>query len=222
MSALTNLTYQLKIHYVDNSGANVVIYKKICDNGLEVKSIQVGDICVTEETIAGRVLSGKYEDKKTVCGYRYHYEKDGAEYLENINEKVPLASAINMINKTKMTSAFLSAKMTFVSISRSDKVFSINDGTIDVEKTAFAEDNQSQLYQYKESSLQTKTPGDETFFETSKTCIYQIDDSVVESPLDVDKENFSTLAAVVDKTPTTYKELIETKTTTQTQPTLDL
>ena len=90
MEEINNLTYNIQINYVNISGLMVSISKKINDKGLETNSIQVGDICITEETINGRVLSGKYENSTSYCGYKYNFEKNNEEYLVNINEDVLL------------------------------------------------------------------------------------------------------------------------------------
>jgi hypothetical protein len=221
---MENLSYELKIAYTDNSGANVVVYKKICEDGLEIKSIQVGDVCITEETINGRVLSGRFDDKKTVCGYRYNYEKDNEEYLVNLNNNVPLSKAVGLINDTKMSSAFLSAKMAFVSIARNDyRVFAIKNGAINVDKIASAENSQAESYSYQESLVLSKEDGDETFVEISKTHSLQINDaSIAETSQNYDdaKEKLSELAMVVDKNPSSRQELVKTKAATPAEPTL--
>ena len=59
---MNNLTHELQIQYTNELGLNVSVLKKIYEGGLEVNSIQVGDICITEETINGRILSGRYEN----------------------------------------------------------------------------------------------------------------------------------------------------------------
>ena len=58
MESINNLSYELLLKYINNAGLNVSICTTIYDNGLESNSIRVGDICVTEETINGRILSG--------------------------------------------------------------------------------------------------------------------------------------------------------------------
>ena len=50
METINKLAYDLQIAYVNNFGQNVFIDVKMQDDGLEVKSFQVGDICITEET----------------------------------------------------------------------------------------------------------------------------------------------------------------------------
>ena len=75
MEEINKLTHSIKISYINNAGVNVTIYKMINDNGLERNYIQVGDIRITEETINGRVLSGRYDCENSYCGYKYNYEK---------------------------------------------------------------------------------------------------------------------------------------------------
>ena len=61
MKEIKNLIYTLEINHKNNSGLNTSIYVKMHDNGLELKSFKVGNVCITEETTHGRILSGRYD-----------------------------------------------------------------------------------------------------------------------------------------------------------------
>ena len=58
---MNNLKYSIKINYINESGLNVSISRKMFDTGLEKNSIQIGNISISEETINGRILSGRYD-----------------------------------------------------------------------------------------------------------------------------------------------------------------
>ena len=74
MKEINNLTYGVQIGYVNKLGEDVAIAVEMHDNGLVINSVQIGSVCVTEETIGGRVLSGRFENEEGFCGYRYDYE----------------------------------------------------------------------------------------------------------------------------------------------------
>ena len=76
MENIYNLSYDLQVNYTNESGRLVSIGKALYDSGVESKYIKVDDVCVAEETINGRVLSGTYEDQSLCCGYWYNYEKE--------------------------------------------------------------------------------------------------------------------------------------------------
>ena len=114
MKEINNLIYTLEIDYENASGARTSISVKLHDTGLKIKSVKVGDICITEETINGRVLSGRFDNSNGYCGYRYDY-KNG-ENLLNINPNTSINTAISLINKTKQKLDFLSAELVLSSI----------------------------------------------------------------------------------------------------------
>ena len=103
---MNNLCYSIQTDFINDSGVKVTISRTMYDTGLEVNSTQIGDVCIVEETINGRVLSGMFKKGELECGYRYDYDNN-SEYLININEEVPLNKAIEYINKTKMKQEFL-------------------------------------------------------------------------------------------------------------------
>lgn len=229
---MKNLTYQITIEYTNDFGKHVLISKKFHDNGLEENTTQVDNICITEETIQGRVLSGKYSNGTTPCGYRYDYEKYNNEYLTNINPTVPLNKAVDLINKTKMNSEFLSAKMVLSSLMRKDyKVVSLKSGTIDMTKTISATTENAELCLFQESISMTKDQGQSSFVHTHTKTTYQISDRSFSKSVDHQKvteqafitNNIGTEASLEDyadtkskldlltsvaaQNPTNYKEL---------------
>lgn len=210
-----NLTYTLQINYINDSGLPVVIYKHIADNGLEVISFRVGDDCVTEETINGRVLSGKYEHKVSSCGYKYNYEKTDSEYLVGLNANIPVNTAVNLINKTKMNIEFLSAKMVLSSITRNDyRVLTLKKGDLQITKTATAQTETAEPYSFQEQILLSKLEGEESFTEKETNRFYKMGDTVVED--NNSKIKFEKLITVVKQNPTSYKDLVLPKTTAST------
>ena len=102
MEKINNLIYTLEINYINNSSLDTSIAIKFYDNGLKIKSVRVGNVCVTEETINGRILSGRFDNLDEFCGYKYDYQN--GENLININPNTSLDRAISLINKTKILS----------------------------------------------------------------------------------------------------------------------
>ena len=206
MQEINNVIYSTQINYVDDKGSKVSITKKIDDKGLEMTSIQVGDICISEETINGRVLSGKYDNSVFCCGYKYNYEKDNDEYLVNINKDVSLGSAVSLINKTKMQSEFLSAKMVLCSILRNDyRVITMRKGNLNVIKTVQAENENQERYFLEENSYLSKSEGEELFSETKREKLCKVNDNCVNVNNNIEK--LRDLIAVIKQNPSNYKEL---------------
>ena len=56
MKKINNLIYALEINHINNSGLKISIFVQFNDDGLKIKSVKVGDVCVTEETINGRSI----------------------------------------------------------------------------------------------------------------------------------------------------------------------
>ena len=220
MKEINNLIYTLEINYVNNSGLNNSIIVKFHDNGLEIKSFRVGDVCITEETINGRVLSGTYENVNKCCGYRYDY-KNG-EYLLNINPQIPIDTAISLINKQKMELNFLSAKMVLVSILKSDyKVVMLNNGNLKVIKTISAENEKFELYTLQECTDLLKLDGEESFVVQDKKRVYKINNSIIEENQtlvnsDI-KSQLNKLSDIISQNPQSYKDLINFKNQIQKQ-----
>lgn len=215
MMKINNLNYALEINYINNLGLNVSIFVKFHDNGLEIKSIKLGDVCITEETIKGRVLSGKFEDSNEYCGYRYDYKKGGM--LLNLNPQISIDEAVSLINKKGMESDFLSAQLVLSSILRNDyRVVILNEGRLKIIKTISALNDKSECCCLQESVDLLKLDGEESFVEQSKKTTYKIGDKcvVVETQTMIDcddKSQFDQLANILSQNPQNYKELIKFK-----------
>ena len=138
MKGINNLVYTLEIDYENMSGIHTSISVKLHDSGLKIKCVKVGNISITEETINGRILSGRFDNLDEYCGYKYDYQN--GEHLLNINPNTCLNTAISLINKTKRGSDFLSAELVLSSISRNDyRVVNLNKGRLNIIKTISAE-----------------------------------------------------------------------------------
>lgn len=215
MKEINNLIYTLEINYINNSDINISISIKLSDDGLQVKSVRVGNICITEETIKGRVLSGRFDNLDGYCGYKYDY-KNG-ENLLNINPNISLNTAISLINKTKKQSDFLSTELILNSISRNDyRVITLDKGSLNIIKTISAVNEKSQNCSLQESVDLLKLDGEESFVEQYKKTVYKIDDKCIieENQTVVDsniKSQLNELANIISKTPQNYKELIKFK-----------
>ena len=220
MESINNLIYEIKINYINESGLNVSVYKKVCENGLEANSIQIGDVCVTEETINGRVLAGRLDTQESYCGYRYNYERSDSKYLTPINENVLIETASSMINKVKMETSFLSARMVLSSILRNDyRVCCLNQGALDVTRTVYAENDSSKKYLFHENSFLTKLAGEESFSQNQKEKFFMIDDNVLDLSdgyvSEKIKEVIKALEEIAHQNPSGYKELIDLKNNSQ-------
>jgi hypothetical protein len=184
------------------------------DNGLKIKIVRVGDICITEETINGRVLSGRIDTPDGYCGYRYDYRN--GENLLNINPKVPINTAVSLINKHKNDKGFLAAELAFSCIARNDyNVVTLNKGNLNITKTTAAEYEQSERCYVQEIIDLSKLSSEDRFIENHRKRVYVIGDSVFEEsqiPDDSDtKSKISILLDIFNKSPRSYKELIEIK-----------
>ena len=219
MNKINNLIYTLEIKYTNNSGEKISITVKFCDNGLETKSIRVGDVCITEETIKGRILSGKFENANEYCGYKYDY-KNG-ENLLNLNPQISIDTAVSLINKKKMETDFLIAMLVLSSVLRGDhRVVVLNNGRLNIIKTISAEDDNLEKYVLKEISDLLKLDGEEKFVVQDKKIICKIGDNsnIEEIGLLADgdiKFNLIKLSLILSKYPQSYKELIELKSQLQ-------
>lgn len=215
MKKINNLIYSLEIKYINNSGLATSVSVKFHDTGLKIKSIQVGTACITEETINGRILSGRFDNSNGYCGYRYDYQN--GENLLNINPKTPLENTISIINKTKMDSAFISADLVLSSILRGDyRVVILNNGKLNVTKTISAENEKSEHCSLQECSNLLKLDGEDLFIELDNKIIYRIDDAYVveenKEIVDSDiKSHLIELLSILNQNPQNYKELIELK-----------
>lgn len=215
MNEINNLTYTLEINYTNGAGTSVSISVKFCDNGLEVKTVRLGNVCISEETINGRVLSGRLDDLNGFCGYRYDYQN--GEGLLNINPDIPLNDAILLINKAKMGTDYLSAKMVLSSISRNDyRVVTLNKGNLHTTKTVSAENEKSEQYILQEDVDLLKLDGEESFAQQRKKITYKTADGceTEDAQTIVDgctRLQFAELAEIASESPQNYKELIEYK-----------
>jgi hypothetical protein len=218
MKEINNLIYSLEINYTNNSQLNTSISIKLHDNGLETMSVKVGNVCITEETLNGRVFSGRFDNSDGYCGYKYDYQN--RENLLNINPNIPIDTATSLINTTKMKSDFLLAKLVLSSISRNDyRVVVLDKGSLNIIKTISAENEKSENCSLQESIDLLKLDGAESFIEQHKKRVYKIDDIVVEGDkllADEDiKLQLNELSYIISQNPHSYKDLIELKTKLQ-------
>lgn len=221
MNSLSDLTYQIKVEYTNDNGSTVIISKQIEQNGIETTSTQVGDVCITEKTINGRILSGKLMNNELCCGYQYNYDGNRENYLININEEIPLDKSIPLINKTKMNSDFLVAKMTFLcALKKHYDVISLQNNAINLYKTVSASNN-SNTYNIEQNILIAKSKNIDTFEEIKNESIYRIDRNfIIEDNLSSDnnniydqmlynylKSNLKDLLMIIEKNPNNSKAL---------------
>ena len=226
MNQIKDVTYIIQADYIDNAGQKVLIYRKTQDNGLETNYTKVGDIAITEETINGRVLSGKLTNEDFLCGYKYDYEQESGEYLINLNETFPLDQAISLINKTKMNRSFLDAKMVFSAVQRRDpKIFALKGGSIDITRQVSATDEHSNTCGFSECVTMQKLDGDENFNTTQVEKTYTVNDNTTtQTDTTSNQDNNIKLAvveliAIANKNPKSCKELAQV-ITKATAPTL--
>lgn len=225
METLNNLTFLIQVDFINDFGHSVTISRKIQDNGLETNTIQIDDILISEETIKGRVLSGTFESKDCFCGYKYDYENSLGELLLNLNENIPLNTAINLINKTKSSPEFWNAKLVLSALMKKDyKVFALKRGNIDLTKSASAENESSQNCTYTEFLHLSKQGDEENFSEKGKEVTYEIDDKFI-SENDSNKKECESLKSklkelveIASQNPNDYKDLIQMKNLIQTTP----
>lgn len=223
METINDLTYELKINYINNNGLNVSMSTTVNDDGLEINSVKIGNVCITEETINGRVLSGRYDENNAFCGYKYNYEKNDAEYLVSINPEISINDAVTLINKVKMSPEYLSTRMVFSSILRDDyRVFAIKQGNLNIIKTISAENEKSEKCAYQEIIDLTKTDDTSGFVEVNKKQIYKIDDKcIVENDQQSNskiKLKLKKLLEIIKQNPNNYKKLISAKEEVQQVP----
>ena len=215
MKKINNLIYTLEINFVNNEGVKSSISVKFCDDGLKVKSVKIGDVCITEETINGRVLSGRLDNLDGYCGYRYDYQN--GENLLNINPDVSINDAVYLINKMKMESGFLTAELVLSSILRNDyRVVILKEGALNVIKTISAENENAEHCTIQESIDLLKIDGEENFAVQSKKRVYKIKGNFVveenQSATENDiKSQLNELLSIIDFNPQNYKQLIEIK-----------
>ena len=214
MKEINNLIYSLEINIVTTSSANSSISVRFNDDCLKIKTIKVGDVTVTEETINERVLSGRLDDSSKHCGYRYDYQN--GENLLNINPNIPIDTAISLINKSKKKPGFLTTELVLSSILRNDyRVVILTEGNIEIIKTVSAKNENSEQCSVQETINLSKSKSDESFVETAKKRIYTIDDRMVEETQTSNdikiKPLLRKLLDILNKQPKNCKELIETK-----------
>ena len=204
MKEINNLNYALEINFVNNSGVESSISVKLQDDGLRVKIVKVGNVSITEETLNGRILSGRIDNPDGYCGYRYNYQN--GEDLLNINPDIPLNNAISLIKKSKSETGFITAELVLSSIVRNDyNVVVLNEGNLNIIKTAKAENENLKHYSLQEIINLTKSKNSESFIEKDKKRIYTIDNKVVE------EAQVSELSSIVNQNPQNYKELLDIK-----------
>jgi hypothetical protein len=226
METLNNLAFFIQVDFINDSGHPVTISRKIQDNGLETNTIQVDDVLISEETINGRVFSGTFESKDYFCGYKYDYENGSGERLLNLNENVPLDTAINLINKTKSSPEFWNAKLMLSVLMRNDyKIYAIKQGSIDFSKSVSAENEKHQNCSYTEFLHLSKQSGEERFSEKGKEIAYEIDDKFIsendsnKKECEALKSEMKELVEIASLSPNDCKDLIKIKNVVQTTPT---
>ena len=158
---------------------------------------------------------GTFENQNSVCGYEYNYDKGADEYLVNINPEIALNDSVNLINKTKMDTTFLSARMVLSSIMREDfRVISLNQGNLTISKTISAENENSEKCLFQENLYLTKSENETSFTEKQSEQIFQIDDKRDDSF----KSKLKNLIEIAKQNPSSYKELIAAKENIQQVP----
>lgn len=204
---MSDLTYVIQVDYINDSNEKVSVSRTIYDTGLEVNSISVNGICVVEETINGRVLSGSYISKELECGYRYNYDVDTVdEYLVTTNKDLSLNDTVNLINKTKMKQEFLFAKLIFNMLLRKDyKVVTLKSPSLTMTRRASGVDEDCNVYSCEECLTICKN--NEFFEEFDRGVTCRINEMVISD--DVDEDLFVELKQIIDKNPLTYKSLID-------------
>ena len=212
MQEINNLIYKIEIKFINNSGIKSTVSMELHDNGLKVKVLKVGDVCVTEEKINGRVLSGRIDNTDGYSGYRYDY-KNG-ENLLNINPTVPISSSTSLINSTKMKSDFISADLVLSSILRNDyRVVILNKGDLNIIKTVSSKNKGLGKCSVQERINLLKLDGEESFIEKSKKRVYKIGGKVIDesqalSDGDIQSQ-INIFSQILNKNLQTNKELIE-------------
>lgn len=215
MKIINKLMYDLQISYVDNFGLDVFIDIKTQDDGLEFKTFKVGDVCVTEETINGRVLSGRIDCQGSFCGYRYNYDKGADEYLVTLNPEISLNDSVDLINNAKKDKSFLGARMVLSSIAKDDyRIFSLQQGDLKVSKTVSAENEKAKECVFKEELSLFKPEGEESFVKKTSEQIFQIDGKTDESF----KSEMKELIEIFKQNPNGYKALLAAKASVQPLP----
>ena len=214
MKEINNLTYKLEINFVTSSGINSLISIKFNDDGLRVKSVRIGEVCIVEETIKGRILSGKLENSEGYCGYRYDYQN--GENITNINPNIDINTAVSLINESKWKSSFITTELVLSSILRNDyRVVILNEGSLKIIKTVTAENEEFEHCSLQETIELLKLSGEESFVEKNKKRIYKIDDKIIEESnnlVDGDiKFKLCELSNILSLNPQNYKDLIEIK-----------
>ncbi len=225
MDKLNNLTYDIQIDFINNSGNPITISKRIQDNGLETNTFQTNEVCISEETINGRVLSGRFETKDCFCGYKYNYDEKSSNYLVSLNDEISIDTAVSLINKVKATEEFWNAKLALTSLMKNDyRVFAINKGNIDLTKSVSAKNKNSQDCAYTEFIHLSKQAGEEIFSEKSRETTYEIGDEFI-SDSSASKEKINDLKVqmkdlikVLNQNPNNYKDLIKIKESDQQSP----
>lgn len=203
---IQNLKYNLQVIYKNDIGDGVSIFRELCDDGFETRSIQVGEKKISEAMINGRILSGKFEDKSLQCGYLYNYDRDDEEYLTRLNQEISIETATALINKTKMLPEFLSAKMVFSSLLRNDyRIFAMKNGEINVIKTLAADNEKGEKCVFQENIVLSKIDEEEMFKEIRKERTYKIEDIIVGENTD---SGLKELVEVLKKNPNSCTELI--------------
>ena len=214
MQTKNNLSYEIKINYKNNLGLDVEIYAKISKTGLEEKTIQVGDTRITEETTKGRVLSGRYDKNDITCGYRYDkYEENNSEEIFNINENIPLNTAVDLIEKIKKQKDFSLAKHVLIAIMHNDynSCWLEKIDNLHITKTILSKDNNKGEYSFQEILNLAKSK-DDKFIEISKNQICKIDDKPFKLDNEVDRSEdnnkLKMIGNLLKKKITCYEDLI--------------
>ena len=213
---MKELTYIIQIDYINDFNEKVSVSRTIYDTGLVVNSISVNNICVVEETINRRILSGSYISEELECGYRYNYDAvTSDEYLFTINKELSLNETVNLINKTKMKQEFGLSMMIFNMVLRKDyKVITLKESNIKVSRKVCASDDGVDVYEYEEILDLTKRD-EQQFDESIKRIVCKLNDNVlIDEMHECDEEiymndmKFNVLKEALDQNFRTYRDLL--------------
>lgn len=213
---MKDLTYSIQVDFINDFGEAVSVGRVIYDTGLERNYICVNNICVVEETINGRVLSGSYISKELECGYRYNYDADTVDdYLVTTNKELSLNDTVNLINKTKMKQEFGLSMMIFNMVLRKDyKVITLKESDIKVSRKVSMCDDCLDVYEYEEI-LHLDKREDQQFEESKKRIVCRLNDAVeIDETYECNEEGymkdmkFNGLKEIVGKNFRTYRDLL--------------
>lgn len=123
------LTFKIELRYLfDNK--KVVFSNEICNNGIAINIISVGNDKIIEKTINGRILSAECSINGVTCGYDYIYDSKGNTLdLKPKNPSITIRNTLGIINKFKKSQTVFNAKINglFASKNFSEFISSANE-----------------------------------------------------------------------------------------------